>query len=235
MTKIIEKYKLSEQEKKMIRMWLKSGMLEMVIKDDTIEEWIKQNKDILPIKLLKKAPIVELSINEKKYQIHFCRNLNYKNTFSLPITSLGNENLNIEIEIIEKLKELRDIIYEKVCRPELKQLIDVIKNGNDDINNTLYLKSDGEFSLYFEDKILFKNSEIDYIGRYETFSAGKGYIGEEASKDEVHINDLFQIFLHSWLYYNEGAVGLRLTGQLQLLRTIEECMLQNFEVISCNT
>lgn len=40
---------------------------------------------------------------------------------------------------------------------------------------------------------------------------------------------------HSWLYYNEGAVGLRLTGQLQLLRTIEECMLQDFEVISCNT
>jgi hypothetical protein len=40
---------------------------------------------------------------------------------------------------------------------------------------------------------------------------------------------------HSWLYYNEGAIGLRITGQLQLLRTIEECMLRNFQVISCNT
>ena len=36
----------------------------------------------------------------------------------MPITSLGNEDLNIEIEIIDKLKELRDIIYKKVYRPE---------------------------------------------------------------------------------------------------------------------
>lgn len=40
---------------------------------------------------------------------------------------------------------------------------------------------------------------------------------------------------HSWLYYNEGAVGLRLTGQLQLLRGVEECLLRGFEVISSNT
>ena len=66
---IARKYNLTEEEEEMIKMWLKDSFLEMVIKDDTIENWIKQNENILPIKLLKKAPIIELSINGKKYQI----------------------------------------------------------------------------------------------------------------------------------------------------------------------
>ena len=56
---IARKYNLTEEEEEMIKMWLKDSFLEMVIKDDTIENWIKQNENILPIKLLKKAPIIE--------------------------------------------------------------------------------------------------------------------------------------------------------------------------------
>ena len=223
---IATKYNLTEEEEEMIKMWLKDSFLEMVIKDDTIENWIKQNENILPIKLLKKAPIIELSINGKKYQIFFCRNLNYRNVFSMPITSLGNEDLNIEIEIIDKLKELRDIIYKKVYRPEKKQLIDVIKNGNDDINNTLYLKLNGKFSLYFDAEIPFKNSGIDYIGAYETFSAGNGYIGKEATKDKVHINNLFKIFLNSWLDYKEEKKIKQYLGDYYTEYTIEELQLK---------
>ena len=41
---IARKYNLTEEEEEMIKMWLKDSFLEMVIKDDTIEEWIKQKK-----------------------------------------------------------------------------------------------------------------------------------------------------------------------------------------------
>ena len=43
---IARKYNLTEEEEEMIKMWLKDSFLEMVIKDDTIENWIKQNENI---------------------------------------------------------------------------------------------------------------------------------------------------------------------------------------------
>lgn len=39
----------------------------------------------------------------------------------------------------------------------------------------------------------------------------------------------------SWLYYPEGALRMRLIGQLILTKTIEECILNNWQVISANT
>jgi len=40
---------------------------------------------------------------------------------------------------------------------------------------------------------------------------------------------------HSWLYYPEGAMKLRLIGQLFLTKCIEECVINNWQVISANT
>lgn len=40
---------------------------------------------------------------------------------------------------------------------------------------------------------------------------------------------------HSWLYYPEGALRLRLIGQLFLTKLIEVCILNNWKVISANT
>ena len=40
---------------------------------------------------------------------------------------------------------------------------------------------------------------------------------------------------HSWLYYPEGALRLRLLGQLMLLKAVEYCILNNWQVISVNT
>jgi hypothetical protein len=40
---------------------------------------------------------------------------------------------------------------------------------------------------------------------------------------------------HSWLYYPQGAMKLRLTGQLILTLTIERLVLKDFKVISANT
>jgi len=40
---------------------------------------------------------------------------------------------------------------------------------------------------------------------------------------------------HSWLYYPEGALKLRLIGQLTLLKLTEKCMQQNYRVVSLNT
>ena len=40
---------------------------------------------------------------------------------------------------------------------------------------------------------------------------------------------------YSWLYCPELATALRVIGQLQLLRTIEELTLAGFQVLSVNT
>lgn len=40
---------------------------------------------------------------------------------------------------------------------------------------------------------------------------------------------------YSWLYYPEGAMKLRLMGQLILSLTIERLVLANYQVVSCNT
>lgn len=41
--------------------------------------------------------------------------------------------------------------------------------------------------------------------------------------------------VHSWLYYPEGAMRLRLIGQLILTKVVETCILNNWQVVSCNT
>jgi hypothetical protein len=40
---------------------------------------------------------------------------------------------------------------------------------------------------------------------------------------------------HSWLYFPEGAMRLRLIGQLILTKCIEACILNNWQVVSANT
>lgn len=40
---------------------------------------------------------------------------------------------------------------------------------------------------------------------------------------------------HSWLYFPEGAMRLRLIGQVFLTKTIEVCIMNNWQVISANT
>jgi hypothetical protein len=40
---------------------------------------------------------------------------------------------------------------------------------------------------------------------------------------------------HSWLYYPEGAMRLRLIGQIILTKCIEVCIINNWQVISANT
>ncbi len=40
---------------------------------------------------------------------------------------------------------------------------------------------------------------------------------------------------HSWLYYPEGAMKLRLIGQLVLTKFIEVCLINNWQVVSANT
>ena len=40
---------------------------------------------------------------------------------------------------------------------------------------------------------------------------------------------------HSWLYYPEGAMKMRLIGQLFLTKAIEVCIINNWQVVSANT
>lgn len=64
-------------------------------------------------------------------------------------------------------------------------------------------------------------------------------------KDNDLYNKFFKLVLngvsglidntYSWLYYPEGAMKLRITGQLILTKLIEEAALNNFNVVSANT
>lgn len=67
-----------------------------------------------------------------------------------------------------------------------------------------------------------------------------------AKKNKDKIKDLFLKLIlngisglidqeHSWLYFPEGAMRLRLIGQLFLTKCIETCILNNFQVVSANT
>lgn len=40
---------------------------------------------------------------------------------------------------------------------------------------------------------------------------------------------------HSWLYFPQGALRLRLIGQLFLTKAIEVCIMNDWQVISANT
>lgn len=69
--------------------------------------------------------------------------------------------------------------------------------------------------------------------------------GKLKNKDNDLYNKFYKLVLngvsglldneYSWLYYPEGAMKLRLMGQLLLTKLIEEAALAGFEVVSANT
>lgn len=97
----------------------------------------------------------------------------------------------------------RNILYKTIylkrkefpITPQKHQLIEVIKNGNDRVNNSLILNVDGEFQL-FEN---FHNGDAPtVVVRYETAIANNGYIGEKASADNNYIDAMYISMLRAW-------------------------------------
>lgn len=69
------------------------------------------------------------------------------------------------------------------------QLVKVIKNGDDNKNNVLILKTNGEFEL-IEGIARMVLENVEYVARCETFARGNRYVGKEASQDVKYIKDI---------------------------------------------
>lgn len=120
-----------------------------------------------------------------------------------------NSSVNIENEVwtvnpSDKNKDNSNILLSSILIkreefpkvPEIDQLIYVIANGNDLNNNTVVLKSDGNFELFENYNHVVNNPNV--IVRTETFIAGNDYVGKEASKDLAHISSIYRASLEDW-------------------------------------
>lgn len=93
-------------------------------------------------------------------------------------------------------------------KPNKENLIEVIKNGDDSHNNVLVLNLDASFELINGDGIDdVKNVKgNNYIVRYETFNAGKDYVGKSASNDNKFIDRIYNKSLEYWNKYTETKI-----------------------------
>jgi len=88
---------------------------------------------------------------------------------------------------------------------------------------------------------------VEVLKRYSTIKKERllAKSGKLEGKDNNLYNTFYKLVLngvsglldqaYSWLYYPEGAMKLRLMGQLILTKLIEEASLANFQVVSANT
>lgn len=85
--------------------------------------------------------------------------------------------------------------------PDLKQLKNVIKHGDDSVNNVLILKKDGAFELVEGASGAGAVSHLDYVTRWETYNSNNDYVGKAAAKDENHINKIMTWAKTAWDKY----------------------------------
>lgn len=82
----------------------------------------------------------------------------------------------------------------------------------------------------------------EVLQRYKDIKEGRIQAKKEGNKSK---DTLYKLVLnstsgmldnqYSWLYYPEGAMKLRLIGQLILTKLMEKCIIAGFRIISCNT
>ena len=75
------------------------------------------------------------------------------------------------------------------------QLIQEIASKKDDRDYRLIVDLNGYFKLIDLD---FWNDNMNYVMKIETFDAGNGYVGINASKDMRFIDDLYETALEAW-------------------------------------
>lgn len=82
-----------------------------------------------------------------------------------------------------------------------ESLINVIKNGNDNLLNCLILNINGKFEIRNFDTINIHLEDPTIVLRYFSTGPKNGYIGAKAAKDTDYINSLYIRALDSWLYH----------------------------------
>jgi len=82
--------------------------------------------------------------------------------------------------------------------PSIDQLRQIIAQGDDAVSNVLILNVYGQFELRQSPPFNQLLNDPSIIVRHETFVAGNGYVGPEATEDEQHIRELFVDSLEYW-------------------------------------
>jgi len=182
-------------------------------------------------------------------------------SFSKPILNLGkllsDFNPNFELPIFQKL-------YKDICNStdsfntELKVIEQntAIKlsygiGGLHSINKNEIYESDENHIIVTSDVASLYPTIIlnwnlirfpEVLQRYKEIKDGRIQAKKEGNKSK---DALYKLILnstsgmldnqYSWLYYPEGAMKLRLIGQLILTKLVEKCIVAGYKVVSCNT
>lgn len=83
--------------------------------------------------------------------------------------------------------------------PSFEQLISVIKQGDDRLHNSLILNVFGFFELRNFDTINISIEDPTIVFRHETFSIGNDYVGSNASKDDLLMQNIYSTAIENWL------------------------------------
>lgn len=169
------------------------------------------------------------------------------------------EDIDIEFET-ETLKTVWDNIQNSIDKVE-EEFVFICKNtrlklsvgngGIHSVNNNEKYFTDNKYDLYTSDvaslyptniinakTIRFEEVLEEYIQTKKERIIAKAQGNKSVDKFKKLILNSTSGLLdsqYSWLYYPEGAMKLRLLGQLQLLILIEKASLAGYQVVSANT
>jgi hypothetical protein len=119
-------------------------------------------------------------------------------------------NSNDGIDIFA-MKDLDYIVYgyhdHYPAPPDRAQLEETLINGEDDVNNTLILKSDSKFYLSDPKEIVFNKCDPEIVYQFSQFIGGNGYVGEKIRDNDFdnYTEEYFRTGMHYWrnhLVYN---------------------------------
>ena len=97
--------------------------------------------------------------------------------------------------------------------PQLSQLLDTLRVGDDSHDNILLLMPSGRFELY-PGAGGGAVQHIRYVTRWETFDAENGYVGEDAANDrKFYEKNVMPWALEAWEEYKK-------TGQLRIVNPL---------------
>ncbi len=89
-------------------------------------------------------------------------------------------------------------------KPNKQQLQQVIANGNDEVDNVLILRCDSNFQL-IQGAGAAAIENLNYVTRWETFDRFDDYVGENASKDDSHIDKIMSWANIAWEQYTQSG------------------------------
>ncbi|WP_127550596.1 protein kinase [Paenibacillus amylolyticus] len=109
-----------------------------------------------------------------------------------------------------------------------EELARVLKEGNDERNNSLIVDWEGNIQL-----VPFTNDSKTYAVRFETFVAGNGYVGARSKLN--HLDGTYQALLEGWVSYLQYGQSKHIgiyRDYAEYKKSIEELQQEAIKLIS---